>query len=297
MSSAIQMGEDDLPLELQKASDWDIACRYHEFKVVPAFKPLQSRLRKISAQSILEKAQGILGAVVHPSDQKISPLSELPYFAQNAELAIDETLENSPHLLTQKNGLVTDQDVWMEYSVRKKYPLVLSVDTSLSMTGEKLALTAVALAVVLLQFPNDPVGIVAFENEAKVLKFPEEKLTLPELLERFLDVPAQGYTYLEAGLKEALSLSRRARVTGYGNRCSTILLTDGKYTAGKDPVYLAPRFSHLVVLKMGRERSSLPLCQDLARLGQGSLKEIGELEELPQTLYTVVKDLLRGRSL
>jgi hypothetical protein len=76
-----------------------------------------------------------------------------------------------------------------------------------------------------------------------------------------------------------------------------VLLSDGKYTAGRDPAYLAPRFSHLVVLKMGRERASLDLCRELAQRGSGALREVGEVEELPAVMYGVVKDLLRGRSL
>jgi hypothetical protein len=76
-----------------------------------------------------------------------------------------------------------------------------------------------------------------------------------------------------------------------------VLLTDGKYTAGRDPAYLAPRFPHLVVLKMGKERASFELCRELAQKGHGALREVGELEALPSIMYGVVKDLLRGRSL
>jgi Mg-chelatase subunit ChlD len=182
----------------------------------------------------------------------------------------------------------------MSYSTPRRHPVVLSVDTSLSMTGEKLALTAVALAVVLLQFPEDPVGIVAFENEAQVIKRPDERISIQQLVERFLDVPAQGYTHLEEGMKGALALVRQSESGGGGKPPSTVLLTDGKYTAGRDPAYLAPRFPHLIVLKMGKERASLELCREMAQKGGGVLREVGELESLPTVMYGVVKDLLRG---
>src|SRR5262249_43358466 len=151
--------------------------------------------------------------------------------------------------------------------------------TSLSMTGEKLALTAVAIAVVLLQFPEDPVGIVAFENEARILKRPEERITLQELLERFLDVPAQGYTHLEDGMKASLKLVQSTSGGTSSRLPSTVLLTDGKYTAGRDPAYLAPRFPHLAVLKMGTERASMDLCRELARKGHGMVREVSDLED------------------
>ena len=45
---------------------------------------------------------------------------------------------------------------------------------------------------------------------------------------------------------------------------------------------------------MGNERSSEGLCEELARRGRGSLLEIAELDSLPEAMYGVVKDLLRG---
>jgi hypothetical protein len=50
-------------------------------------------------------------------------------------------------------------------------------------------------------------------------------------------------------------------------------------------------------MKMGKERASLQLCRELAQKGNGALREVAELEVLPQVMYSVVKDLLRGRSL
>jgi len=303
MASSAEMDEGDA-MDLASASTWDIATRYHEFKSRPSMKGAAKRLRKLSAEAILDRAKEVLGSVVHPVEFHTSPWPEVPPNANQVEFDIEETIENSPLAIASvqtgasgklRSYPLTEQDLWMEYNVSRKQPVVLSIDTSLSMTGEKLALTAVALAVVLLQFPDDPVGIVAFENEAKIIKRPDERLSVEQLIERFLDVPAQGYTHLEDGMKAALRLSRfAARTSGLP---STVLLTDGKYTAGRDPAYLAPRFAHLVVLKMGKERASLELCRELASKGKGVLREVGELEALPTVMYGVVKDLLRGKSL
>jgi Mg-chelatase subunit ChlD len=297
MSAGLSLDE-EMDIEISSASAWDVATRYHEFKSRPSMKAMAKKLRKLSAEAILERAQEVLGSVVHPVETRTLPWSDLPPGADQPDMDIDETLENSPlALASPKEYPMTAQDIWMEFNIHRKQPVILTVDTSLSMTGEKLALTAVALAVVLLQFPDDPVGIVAFENEAKVIKRPDERLSIGQLIERFLDVPAQGYTHLEDGMKAALLLSRAAAATGHSKMPSTVLLTDGKYTAGRDPAYLASRFPHLVVLKMGKERASLELCRELAKKGKGALREVGELEGLPSVMYGVVKDLLRGRSL
>lgn len=297
------VASEEPPLSLENLSTWDVATRYHEFKSKRFSEGVAKQLRRLSANAILERAQEVLGSVVHPVEQRLATLREVPDFAEQVDIDIDETLENSPLAVSEvlqdreSSYPLTEQDIWMSFNVHRKQPIILSVDTSLSMTGEKLALTAVALAVVLLEFPDDPIGIIAFENEAKIIKSPLENLTVPALVERFLDVPAQGYTHLEDGMKAALRLAQIAKAAGHGRPASTVLLTDGKYTAGRDPAYLAPRFQHLVVMKMGRERASLELCRELAKKGNGALREVDELESLPTVMYGVVKDLLRGRSL
>jgi len=298
MSDALGLADEDVMLDLASASNWDIATRYHEFKSKPSAqknRKLADHLRAISTRAVLERAQAVLGSVVRPTDHRISPLSEIPADALLPELDLESTIEDSPWIARPgSNFPARPEDIQMEYQTIREQAVILSVDTSLSMTGEKLALTAVALAVVMLQFPDDPVGIVAFENDASVLKSPDEKITIEEMIARFLDVPAQGYTHLEAGMKSALTLLRSVRGGRSRRPPSCVLLTDGKYTAGKDPAYLAPRFPHLVVLKMGDERSSQPLCEELAKKGRGALREVGELEALPEAMYGVVKDLLRG---
>lgn len=279
-------GADPTLEAIGQGSDWDIAVRYHEFKTHPAFRKRVQELRKVSAAAVLRNAQKILGAVVHPIVKRTAPYLEVSPFEQGLELNIEESVESDPRM----------SDPWVDFDVPRRQPIVLAVDTSLSMTGEKLALTAVALSVVLLEFPDDPIGIVAFENEAKVLKYPEERISVAQLVERFLDVPAQGYTHLEDGMRVALKLASGIRGRGGQRPPSTVLLTDGKYTAGKDPSYLAARAQHLVVLKMGGDHSSLELCQEIAKAGRGALYEVIELEALPTVMYGVVKDLLRGRS-
>ncbi len=280
-------------LDLSGASSWDVATRYHEFKSKPGLQKIGHHLRSISAQAILEQARQVLGSVVHPNERRRSTWDSLPAEAESAELDLEETVESSP--LGVRQQWLDPSELWMEYSTRRPQPLVLAVDTSLSMTGEKLALTAVALSVVLLQFPEDPIGIIAFENQARVLKSPFERLGVFDLVERFLDVPAQGYTHLESGVRMALSMCRQIESQGRGRPPGAVLLTDGKYTAGRDPGYLAPRFHQLSVLKMGDERSSKALCRDMARRGKGMLLEVPKQEVLPGVMYSMVKDLLRGR--
>lgn len=279
----LDLREDEHHTDLGISSDWDIAIRYHDLKSRHSLIKRRPLLRQISARAILRRAREVVGSVVHPVKRCTSPLVEVPFDAERLELNLEETLENQ-------------KEIWVDYDVRRDQFLNLCVDTSLSMTGEKLALTAVSLCVVLLQFPNNPIGVVAFENEAKVLKRPDESISVFQLVERFLDVPAQGYTHLEEGLRKSLQLQNQFSDHLKIGPSSTILLSDGKYTAGKDPAYLAKRFDHLIVLKMGQDRASHALCAEMARLGRGRLLEVGDLQNLPGVMNGVLKDVLRGRS-
>jgi Mg-chelatase subunit ChlD len=283
----------------ESMSSWDVATRYHEFKSKPSAKrdqKLRDHLRQVSVEAILLRARGVLGSLVHPTRDRVVQARELTPGHEVTDLAIEETFEASLVSLQQDQAL-DPSDLWFETREREQHPVVLCMDTSLSMTGEKLALTAVALAVVALEFPDAPMGMIAFENEARILKKMDEKVPVTELIERFLDVPAQGYTHLENGILEAWKMQEVGASLGLGRGISTLLVSDGKYTAGRDPSYLGGRFHQLLVLKMGREKSSLPLCRELVRRGQGSLRTVAELEELPEQMYGAIKDILRGRSL
>lgn len=283
-------------IQLDSLSDWDVAIRYHDFKhkFSPSTSHLKKRMRKISADAVLSRAYSILGSGVRPSTIRQVTLDQMSPLYGSAELNIENTLEESFLPIVQKEPL-EPREIWYDQVSPIRYFIVLCVDTSLSMTGEKLALTAVALAVVLLEFLEDPVGIVAFENEAKVLKSVDEKITITELIERFLDLPSQGYTHLEDGLRAALRLEVGSRQTPQA-RVASILISDGKYTAGRDPSYLAPRFKHLHVLKMGTDRTSQALCRELARKGEGSLREVKNLDALPMAMVSLTREILRGRS-
>jgi Mg-chelatase subunit ChlD len=184
----------------------------------------------------------------------------------------------------------------MDYERSRSQPLVLCLDTSLSMQGEKLALMGVAVGVVLLQFPEDPVGVIGFDDAGRVLKRPDEAVGVVELVERLLDVPGLPYTNLEAGLACALEMAQGAARGSRGRPVSTVLVTDGKYTAGSDPAHLASRFAHLAVLKVGTDRAGLPLCRELAARGQGAVREAGDLAALPLVMYGAIQELLRGRA-
>lgn len=286
---------DDIHAPLaSQLSDWDIAVRYHDFKRDKYIKKdpkLRDALRSHSVHTIISRAKSIIQTLARKDPESLRPALNWNEVLQFESVDLDATLEESP-LISVASIPLEVSDYWIRAPEKKPRPILIVTDTSLSMNGEKLALTAVALAVVFLQFPDDPIGMIAFENEARILKQPDERITLEVLIERFLDVPAQGYTHLERGLKSALQMTFRMDALRLSKPARTLLLTDGKYTAGRDPSYLAKHFRFLDILRLGQERSAKPFCEDLARAGHGMAFHIPDIELLPFTMYETVKRIM-----
>lgn len=304
-NARLERYDEDIIPDLGGATDWDIATRYADFGV-PLARGTASEtpalaLRRVAASAILRRAKQLIGSIVRPTTRHVLPWPELPADAQRVELDLEETIENTPEGFTSRDlkrrdqGRLPEPQLWMGFDVHRSHPLVLCLDASLSMMGENQALMGVAVAAIMLELPTDPLGVIAFDDDVTVLKRPDERIAPMDLIERLLDVPGRPYTNMEAGLRKALQLgSKSGRVRGH--RINAVLVTDGKYTSGRDPAYLAAKFSHLVVLKVGAAESGRPLCVELANRGRGSMREVPRLESLPDAAYHVVRALIRGRS-
>jgi Mg-chelatase subunit ChlD len=241
------------------------------------------RLRAQAVDTILRQALALKGSL-HQHQREVLE------FGPSENPDWEETLQSDPARWQQT---LDDPSLWSADALvsrvkrPQQQPTTLIVDTSLSMSGEKLAMLAVAVAALVLEWGESPFGLVAFEHRATVLARPGQKPNLRELIGRLMDVPARGYTHLERGLEEGLRLhqSLEARSRALRSRPPiALLISDGKPTAGDDPSKIAPHFSNLSVIKLGRDRGSLDLCHSMSRLGGGYLFEVPSLRVLPRAL-------------
>jgi hypothetical protein len=95
-------------------------------------------VRSTAVRAVLARAKDVIGASKKETRKRTDTIVNHPH----AELNIDETLDNiavKPH----PDG----SDIIVDYKEQKKLDCALMLDTSLSMTGEKLALLAVAATV------------------------------------------------------------------------------------------------------------------------------------------------------
>jgi hypothetical protein len=69
-----------------------------------------------------------------------------------------------------------------------------------------------------------------------------------------------------------------------------VIVTDGNYTAGKDPSAVAAEYPKLFVIMIKSHDSRPELCARVASLGKGKLVQVDSFEEVPSVLRNLLKD-------
>lgn len=205
------------------------------------------------------------------------------YRYRSDEIDLDRTLE----VLTER-PVPEDTDIIVRETVSHSIDVVLMVDVSGSMRGEKVriaAATVAALATALSGPGGDHrFGLVGFWSDAAQLE-PLSGRTAPVvLLDRLLRIPAQGLTNVHFGLATGYS----TLAPSVARRRVGVLLTDAVHNAGPDPRLLARRFRELHVLLETDGEHDLPLARDLARLGRGSMATIRSHRDVAPALNRVL---------
>jgi Mg-chelatase subunit ChlD len=192
-------------------------------------------------------------------------LASVPYRYRSDDIDLDRTIE----VLTER-PVPEDTDIVVRERMRARHAVVLVVDVSGSMRGEKVRIAAATVAALAADLVDDQLALVAFWSDAAVLAPLGAQGTAASLLDQLLRIPARGLTNVAFGLTVA-----HAELAGSAARRRTaVLLTDAVHNAGPDPRLLARRFPELHVLLQTDGEHDIPLAADLARLGHGHLAPV-----------------------
>lgn len=228
---------------------------------------------------ILDQARRIIAHPARPMRLKIASFLDKP----DADLAIEETIEESPILEGPENLLI-------EYQEEKPFSCVVMLDASSSMSGEKHLLASIAVAVLVLKVATSDSGVVVFSSDAKEIKKLGVSERPQETVLRFLKHQPKGFTNLasglEAGLKQLKSSKAKKRKVG-------LIATDGRSTEGENPLEQASRYDFLVVLHLCGPGSDLESSQEIAQAGKGVCLQVEQFEDLPGRLYEALRMLSR----
>jgi len=245
-------------------------------------------VQTLAARAVLQRAARLVGPLRAGTVQVREPLRE----PHAGELDVEETLSSmagKPH---------PEAEDWVGvHREERRRQAVLMVDASLSMAGEKMALAAVAAAVLALKSHPGDLSVVLFADEARIISGLNDKAAPEEVVRRMLTRPCGGATHIAAGLRQGHDQLARSR----DPRRSALLLTDGMFTAGPDPCAEASRFRDLHVLLIREHEQSggtwvTPrrlVGEAIARAGHGHVVRVDGFSELPRRMVEVAGKLLR----
>jgi len=180
---------------------------------------------------------------------------------------------------------------------RKGAALLLVLDVSGSMEGEKLAMAvAGALELVRSAAPEDYLGVVLFSSSPRVL-FPPRPMTAQgkkEAESLLLSLRAGGGTVLGGAFREALRLLEGVPV----ERKAVLVLTDGLIADAKEPILALAGTAGVEVsaLALGPDADAAFL-EALAQRGGGRFYRAATAKELPRLFLKEGQEVFQGEGL
>ena len=192
-------------------------------------------------------------------------LASVPYRGGSDEIDLDRTIEQ----LTE-HPVPEDEDIVVRERVATTRSVVLLVDLSGSMRGERVRTAAAAVGALAAELARDSLGVIAFWSDAAVLSHLGQRVPPERLVESMLRIPARGLT----NLAFPLQVARRELGRGTARDARVLLLSDCVHNAGPDPRPVAARLPRLDILLDTTGEQDLELARDLARLGRGLLRRV-----------------------
>lgn len=273
----------DLGLEADYRDDWEYAIRYRQMIQVSLTRP--ERLEAVHRRAlagIMARARRHQLPLASAERHEVASWLHEP----DGELDLDETLE------AWEGVLPMDAEA-LRVSFRREVPrrVILAADTSISMAGERFAMTLVGLGALALNLRAQDYAVVAFDYRPRVIKRFSETMSAAAAVSKLMQTPPQGMTDL-AG---ALTAMHRLAEGGDRRRTVSVLLTDGQQTAGDNPLGVAPRLKPLLVVPLNAHPETLLSAGDLAKAGGGALLPIERPADIPGRLAAVAAQVRRAR--
>jgi Mg-chelatase subunit ChlD len=204
-------------------------------------------------------------------------LRSLPFAGGSDDLDLDKTLER---LLA--TSLPQDEDIVVRERVQTRHSVVLLVDVSGSMRGERVRTMAATVAALARELIDDDLAVLAFWSDGVWLQHLGQQTDPFALLDRILAIPVRGLTNLDFPLQQArIELSGRPR-----RSTKVILLSDCVHNAGPDPRSAAAGLSQLSVLLDASGEHDAALGSELALRGHGRFSLVRSHRQVAAALGT-----------
>jgi Mg-chelatase subunit ChlD len=192
----------------------------------------------------------------------IGELASVRYRDGSDDIDLDATLEN-----LVEHPVPGDDDIVVRDRIRTRRSVVLAVDVSGSMRGERIRTAAATVGALAAELARDDLGVLAFWSDAARLVPLGQPVSAARILDTLLRIPARGLT----NISFPLQLAREQLATVPARDARVLLLSDCVHNAGPDPRAAAARLPRLDVLLDTSGEHDPDLARDLARIGHGRL--------------------------
>jgi Mg-chelatase subunit ChlD len=192
-------------------------------------------------------------------------VASVPYRGGSDDIDLDRTLEQ-----LAEHPVPADEDIVVRERVTTMRSVVLLVDLSGSMRGERARTAAAAVGALAAELARDNLAVIAFWSDAALLSRFGQRVPPARLVESMLRIPARGLT----NVAFPLQVARRELGRIPARDARAVLLSDCVHNAGPDPRPFAARLPRLDVLLDTTGEQDPELARDLARLGRGRLRPV-----------------------
>ncbi|MBD3195609.1 MAG: VWA domain-containing protein [Candidatus Lokiarchaeota archaeon] len=268
----------------EKAEETDMVMpELYFFIRRPISEKYKRIFRRLARQSILKTSLKITSKGLRGVKKKTIPY----YRIGMPEFDLDETIQHNPLKIINKS--LTYKDIYGIEREREKRNVALILDTSGSMYGRLLLNAALTTSVLAYNMEKEHFAIVLFNSTAMIMKNLYEKKSVTDLVDEILDSEAVGFTNIYIGLEKGLEQLKKVRK--HGKSTFGILITDGNYNRGEDPVSLAKKFKKLHVIGMPPDNDAdmgIRTCKELAEAGKGKFYAVEDYKEIPRALINLL---------
>lgn len=205
-------------------------------------------------------------------------LASLPYRGGSDEIDLDKTIE-----ILAEHPYPDDEDIVVRDRVRTRRSIVLAIDVSGSMKGERVQTAAATVGALAGELRHDALAVIAFWSDAAILLRLGDPVRPMDLLDTMLRMPARGLTNVSFPLE--LASHQLARVPARDAR--VILLSDCVHNAGPDPRLVAVRLPRLDVLIDVSGERDIELGRELAQIGRGKSRIVRTYRDVAPALTSL----------
>ncbi len=160
----------------------------------------------------------------------IGELASVRYRGGSDDIDLDRTVEQ---LVT--HPVPEEDDIVVRERVRTRRSVVLLVDVSGSMRGERVRTAAATVGALAAELARDDLAVIAFWSDAAVLSHLGQHVPAQQLLDQMLRIPARGLTNIAFPLQAAATELGRRRPGTRGCCCCPTACTTPARTRGRLP--------------------------------------------------------------